>query len=943
MKTLKQLWLAVSLIVAASLLLLISDLGQRVGKEKSAAQPYHQIAIMQITSTTVLDSHVAGVLDRLETEGMIAPDRRNLHLYNPQGDYATANTIARDIVNSQADIIITSSTLALQVVSKANVNTQKYHVFGAVTDPYGTGVGITGKNPEDHPPYLAGIGTFQPVARAFILAREMNPGLKRVGVAWNAGEQCSEACMIKARAICKDLGIELIEAVVGNTSEVSEAARSLIAKGAEAIWIGGDTVASASVKLLVNLANQAGIPVFSNDPNDAAHGALFGVGGNYFTVGQLTADVAIAVLRGKSPAEFRIENMVPELLKVNDEVLASLEKWHLTPDIKKTLEEQEKAADNSFNSGKVRGAPAKVAIVNLVENKPLNDAIQGVEDALRHSGFVSGMDVIIKKYSAQGDIAQLPQVLDAAAAGRPEAIVTVTTPVQAAAVKRIKDIPVVFTVASDPFKQGLFTEENRPGNVCGVHDDPPVEEVLKMARNYVPGLKKVGTIYDAAQVNSIFSVEKLRQAVKAYDIELLEVTASTVPDLTLATRALVQRGAQALIFSADNLVYTGFNVITGIADAAGVPTFTTEPDLVEQHATGAYGDSFYDWGVQSGKMLAKVLAGVPPHNLPIEKTKVQRRIEPNARNKSFSHPPQPWKLRIVLYSETEFAERCLEGLVDGIQKAGLVENKDYELKTYNAQGDMSTLSSIMTAVKSDQVDLLMPISTPALQAALRMAGTETKIVFTGVGDGVKAGAGKSETDHLPNVTGISTRSPFDGMARVIKETLPQTRNVGTLFTPAEINSVLYKDWFKEALEKQGIQLVAVPVTSSADVAQAAGDLCGKDIQVVAQVVDNLTRPGFALIARKAQENSLPVYVFDSGQMNDGGVICIARDYYDAGLEAAEKAVQVLRGESPANIPFNNTRSEKFLINYALVEKYQIRLPDYLKAKATAFTVQKGEK
>jgi ABC-type uncharacterized transport system substrate-binding protein len=108
-------------------------------------------------------------------------------------------------------------------------------------------------------------------------------------------------------------------------------------------------------------------------------------------------------------------------------------------------------------------------------------------------------------------------------------------------------------------------------------------------------------------------------------------------------------------------------------------------------------------------------------------------------------------------------------------------------------------------------------------------------------------------------------------------------------------------------------------------------------------VDNLTRPGFALIARKAQENGLPVYVFDSGQMNEGGVICMARDYYDAGLEAAEKAVRVLRGESPANIPFNNTRSEKYLINYALVEKYQIQLPDYLKAKATAFTLQKEEK
>jgi ABC-type uncharacterized transport system substrate-binding protein len=249
---------------------------------------------------------------------------------------------------------------------------------------------------------------------------------------------------------------------------------------------------------------------------------------------------------------------------------------------------------------------------------------------------------------------------------------------------------------------------------------------------------------------------------------------------------------------------------------------------------------------------------------------------------------------------------------------------------------MSTLSSIMNTIKADRVDLLMVISTPTLQAALRQAGPDTKIVFTGVGDAVKAGAGTSETDHLPNVTGITTRSPFSGMARIIKESLPEARRVGTLFTPAEINSVLYKDWFKEALEKEGLELTAIPVTSSADVSQAAADLCGRDIHVLCQVVDNMTRPGFALIARRAAEKNLPVFVFDSDQMKDGGAICLSRDYYDAGLEAAEKAIRVLRGENPAFIPFSNTQSETLLINMDLAQKYGLRLSDELRAKATIY-------
>jgi len=1234
----KQLWLVTGLILAASVLLLMSDRGQRESHVKQSARAYPSIAIMQITSTTLLDTHVAGVISRLDEKGYRAPDGKNIRLFNPQGDYGTANAIARDIANSPYDMVITSSTVALQVFSKANVSTQKPHVFGGVTDPYGTGVGITGPEPDQHPPYMAGIGTFQPVKSAIRIAHEMNPGLKRLGVVWNPGEQCSEACLKKAREICKELGIELVEAIAANTSEVSEAARSVTARNVDAIWIGGDTVAMASIGLIINLAGQAGVPVITNDPTDAEKGALFGLGGDYFTVGQYTADIAVAILEGEKPSVFRIENVVPEQLGLNQDLLASLGgSWKMTPSVQSLLAREEKipeekplvpepgktyrvalsyivpapifeiaisgfkdglkglgfiegqnldlitqhangdmsflpqataslvrqnpdvlvalstpslsnaiahsdgvnitfgivtapleaGAGKSFddhlphvtgiaypvpteelfdwteklfpnakrigtlynpseaNSAKevvnlqkildrrgielikvavystsevpenIRGllsknvdlvfamavntvangmpaivkackqqgvpiiaedislmgtgsliscgpgpysdgrdlaeltarillgespagipiapgkkkeltldhsamkeagitapvdllkradvffnlrsdnqTPAKIAIINLVENPALLQAMGGVEAALSEMGLRNGTDFILKKYCAQADMSQLSQILDQVKADKPDALVTVSTPVFITAVKKDLDFPLIFTVSSDPEKLGLF-KEGRPENVCGVHDDPPVDQVLQMAKKYDPALQAVGIVYDASQMNSLISVEKLRKAGIDQHVTILEATASTVSDLPMATRAVIQRGARAIILSADNLAVTGFPAIHKAARSAGIPIYTTDVDLVEKGADGAIGDSYFDWGRQSGHLAARVIAGVPPSQLPIMPTNVHNRIEPKQKTTPVK-PAEPFKLRTVLFSETEFAERCLEGLVDGIRNAGFVEGRDYTQRIFNAQGDMSTLSSIMTSIKSDRPDLLLVVSTPTLQAALRQAGEATKIVFTGVGDGVQAGAGKSETDHLPNVTGISTRSPFAGMARIIKETLPDARRVGTLFTPGEVNSVLYKDWFKEALEKEGMELIAVPVSSSADVAQCAIEMCGKDIDAVAQVVDNLTRPGFALIARKASERNLPVYVFDSAQMKDGGAICLARDYYDAGVEAAAKAVRILRGESPKDIPFNNTESEKLILNPELAARYKLRISDELKGKATIY-------
>jgi ABC-type uncharacterized transport system substrate-binding protein len=1233
----KHLWPAVGLILAASFILLISDLEQRNGHKKEKARTYPSIAIMQIASSTLLDTHIAGVISRLDEKGLRAPDGQNLRIYNPQGDYATASAMARDMVNSPYDLLITSSTVALQVVSKANMTIHKPHVFGTVTDPYGAGVGITGPGPDQHPPYMAGVGTFQPVERTIQIAREMNPAFKRLGVVWNPGEQCSEACLSKARAACEKLGIELVEANAGNTSEVPEALRSVLAKNVDAVWVGGDNVAISAISLIIDLAGEAGVPVFTNDPTDTDKGALFGLGADYFTVGLYTGDIAAAVLEGKKPSTFRIENVVPEQLSVNRQVLAGLKgTWGMTSSIEQMLAEVKKSSpekplapepgktyrvglsyfvpapifdiavrgfkdgltdlgfiagdnlelieqhangDMSFlpqaTAGLVRqrpdvlvalstpslgsaiahsqginitfgivsapvqagvgksladhlpnvtgivyrlpteevfqwttklfprakrigalynpaeansaqeidllesiltrhglelvkgtvnsiseipesirgllakdvdlffsmavnvvangmpaiikacqeqgvpviaddislmgsGAviscapgpysdgrdlaeltarillgespagipivpgkrkelavdlaalkkagvappldllkradvffnlrdrgqpPARIALVNLVENVALLDAVNGVKTALAEMGLREKTDFVMAEYCAQGDISQLSQILDRVGMDPPDVLVTVSTPVFIAAVKRDFDFPLVFTVCSDPAKLGVF-KDGRPDNVCGIHDDPPVDALLKMAADHDPGLAAVGIVYDAAQMNSLISVEKLRRAGKDQGITVLEATASTVSDLPLASRSVIQRGAEAIIISADNLATTGFAAIHKAAAEAGIPIYVTDVDLVKKGAAGAIGDSYFEWGKASGELAARVLAGLSPALLPVGPTRVHHRVEP--KDQPVLRPADPFKLRLVLYSETEFAERCREGLIDGINKAGLEEGRDYELKQYNAQGDMSTLSSIMTTVRSDRVDLLMVVSTPTLQAALRQAGDETRIVFTGVGDGVRAGAGTSETDHLPNVTGISTRSPFDGMARIIKKTLPDTRRVGTLFTPAEINSVLYKDWFKEALEKEGMELVTVPVTSSADVAQSAIELCGQDIQMVAQVVDNLTRPGFALIARKAAENNLPVFVFDSAQMKDGGVLCLARDYYDAGLEAAEKAVRVLRGENPGDIPFNNTQSEKLILNPELADYYNLRISDDLMKKATLY-------
>ncbi len=219
----KRLTLGMSLIVLAAAVLLVSDLGRR--KPRGAHVPH--VAILQHASQPIIDDGVRGMLDALAEHGFVDGKSLAVRRYNAEGDAGTANAIAKEITGGGNDLVITATTLSLQAVANANRQGKTRHVFALVSDPAGAGVGISRDKPLDHPPWMAGYGTLQPVAETFRVAHRMFPGLTTVGVVWNPAESNSEANVRLGRSVCRDLGIELIEANVDNSSGVKEAASSL--------------------------------------------------------------------------------------------------------------------------------------------------------------------------------------------------------------------------------------------------------------------------------------------------------------------------------------------------------------------------------------------------------------------------------------------------------------------------------------------------------------------------------------------------------------------------------------------------------------------------------------------------------------------------------------------------------------------------------------------
>jgi ABC-type uncharacterized transport system substrate-binding protein len=613
-----RLAVGITLIIAVSGALLLSDWARR--SQGQASGP--RLAIVQLASQAVLDDGVRGMLTGLEESGFIPGKNLLIQRYNAENDLPTANAIAKEVVERGFDLVLTASTVSLQTVGKANETRRMKHVFGLVTDPVAAGIGISRDNPLDHPAHVAGYGTFQPVEKAFRLARELFPELHTVGVVWNPAEPNSEASTKQARLIAKELGITLAEAVVDNSSGVFEAASSLVARGVQAIWVGGDVTVMVAFEALVTAARDGRIPVFTNMPPQAERGALFDVGANYFEVGRLTGLLGAQALRGLDLSTVPIRNMVPERLVINQSVLNGLRDfWTLPSQVlaraDTVIDEQGVKHERAAAVATTAVPPGRIYKIGLGYFAPeagVESTIKGLVDGLREAGFDRDGNLDIRAMHAQGEIANLVPIMQSLDADGLDLIASTS----------LKHTPGVFVYVYDPIAAGVgrsFTDHLPL--ITGVGSFPPLEDTIEVLRQLVPGVRSVGTLYNSSEANSRKVVSVARDLFAARGIGLEEVSVTNTSEVYQAASVLMSRGIQALWVTGDNTALQGFEGIAKVAQDHKIPLIINDPEFTDRGALAAVGIGFYHSGRAAARLAARVLRGEDPRTIPLENVAVK--------------------------------------------------------------------------------------------------------------------------------------------------------------------------------------------------------------------------------------------------------------------------------------------------------------------------------
>lgn len=256
-----------------------------------------RIGEAQIVSHPALDNDSKGFKVALEEEGFIEGKNVVFDRQNAQGDQPNCAIIARKFEDDRVDLIHAISTPNAQASVKISKTIPI--VFSSVTDPVATGIvpqmGKTGT-------HVTGVSDRWPIELQCRIYQDMVSHARRWGTIYNPGD-VNVTFHIKAmKSAVEKMGGKLIEAHISGSSEVMQAAQSLVGR-VDAIHITSDNTAVSAFESITKVCNENNIPLFAGDQDSTPRGAIAAYGPDYFQIGYTAGKKAARILKGENPGD----------------------------------------------------------------------------------------------------------------------------------------------------------------------------------------------------------------------------------------------------------------------------------------------------------------------------------------------------------------------------------------------------------------------------------------------------------------------------------------------------------------------------------------------------------------------------------------------------------------------------------------------------------------
>ena len=259
----------------------------------------------------------------------------------------------------------------------------------------------------------------------------------------------------------------------------------------------------------------------------------------------------------------------------------------------------------------------KLGVLQLLSHPALDAIYQGLQDELKKEGYEVGKNLEIDFQNAQGDQSNLASMSEKLVSGGNDILVGITTPATLALANNTKETSIIMGGITYPVEAGLIASESKPGNnITGVSDRTPIKQQLEIMKQVLPNMKKVGILYTSSEDNSVKQAQEAEKAAKELGLEVKVSTIANTNDIQQVTESLASQ-VDAIFVPIDNTIASAMATVVQVTDAAKIPVFPSADTMVADGGVLGVGVDQYQIGVETAKMVVKVLKGAQPADTPI--------------------------------------------------------------------------------------------------------------------------------------------------------------------------------------------------------------------------------------------------------------------------------------------------------------------------------------
>ena len=279
--------------------------------------------------------------------------------------------------------------------------------------------------------------------------------------------------------------------------------------------------------------------------------------------------------------------------------------------------EKETPSGDPASSGD--GVTYTVGICQLVQHEALDAATQGFIDALNEA--LPGQ-VKIEEKNASGEPNNCSTIVNGFVSEGVDLIMANATPALTAAASATSDIPILGTSIT-AYGVALDMEDfsgTVGGNISGTSDLADLAAQADMITEWFPEAQKVALLFCSAEANSLYQVEEVAKCLAEKNIESKEFAFTDTNDVTSVTQAACD-WADVIYVPTDNTAAANTEAIANVTVPSATPVIAGEAGICSGCGVATLSISYYDLGVTTGKMAAKILTGEADISaMPIEYT-----------------------------------------------------------------------------------------------------------------------------------------------------------------------------------------------------------------------------------------------------------------------------------------------------------------------------------